>query len=78
MLSFSGTDDALFKGCIDNSRALWEGHLHSLPVAMIGSTISTHADPGAIAVAFFSAGQKPKGRHVNRKKNTEIGLISAS
>ena len=54
MLAFSGTDDALLKGYIDNSRALWEGHLDSLPVTMIGSTISTHAGPGAIAVAFFA------------------------
>ena len=30
MLAFSGTDDALLKGYIDNSRALWEGHLDCL------------------------------------------------
>ena len=54
MLGFSGTDDALLKGYIDNSRAQWEGHLEPLPVTMIGSTISTHAGPGAIAVAFFA------------------------
>ena len=54
LLAYSGTDDALLKGYIDNSRALWEGHLDSLPVTMIGSTISTHAGPGAIAVAFFA------------------------
>ena len=54
MLAYSGTDDALLKGYIDNSRALWEDHLNSLPMTMIGSTISTHAGPGAIAVAFFA------------------------
>ena len=54
MLAYSGTDDALLKGYIDNSRALWEEHLDSLPMTMIGSTISTHAGPGAIAVAFFA------------------------
>lgn len=54
MLAYSGTDDALLKGYIANSRALWEDHLDSLPVTMIGSTISTHAGPGAIAVAFFA------------------------
>lgn len=54
MLAYSGTDDALLKGYIDNSRVLWEEHLNSLPVTMIGSTISTHAGPGAIAVAFFA------------------------
>lgn len=56
MPASSDPDDALFKGCIDNGCALWEGHLHSLPVAMIGSTISTHAERGSIAVAFFCAG----------------------
>lgn len=55
LLAFSGTDDALLKGYIENSRALWEDHLKELPPAvMIGSTISTHAGPGAIAVAFFA------------------------
>lgn len=57
MLAYSGTDDALLKGYIDNSRVLWEGHLDSLPSTMIGATISTHAGPGAIAVAFFSEKQ---------------------
>ena len=54
MLGYSGLDDALLKGYIDNSRALWEGRLSELPVTMIGSTVSTHAGPGAIAVAFFA------------------------
>lgn len=58
MLAYSGTDDALLKGYIDNSRTLWDGHLDSLPVTMIGSTISTHAGPGAIAVAFFANNQE--------------------
>lgn len=58
MLAYSGTDDALLKGYIDNSRALFEGHLNTLPVTMIGSTISTHAGPDAIAVAFFAGGQE--------------------
>ena len=57
MLAYSGTDDALLKGYFENSRALWEGHMESLPVSMIGSTISTHAGPGAIAIAFFAATQ---------------------
>lgn len=58
MLAYSGTDDALLKGYVDNSRALWEEHWDSLPVTMIGSTISTHAGPGAIAVAFFADRQE--------------------
>ena len=59
MLAFSGTDDALLKGYIENSRALWQGHLDALPVTMIGSTISTHAGPGAIAAAFFARHPAP-------------------
>ena len=54
MLAYSGTDDALLKGYIDNSSALWDEHLESLPITMVGSTLSTHAGPGAIAVAFFA------------------------
>lgn len=57
MLAYSGTDDALLKGYIENSRAIWEGHVDDLPATMIGATISTHAGPGAIAVAFFCAEQ---------------------
>ena len=56
MLAYSGTDNALLKGYIENSRVLWENHLDSLPITMIGSTISTHAGPGAIGVAFFAKG----------------------
>ena len=56
MLAYSGLDDALLKGYIENSRAIWEGHTDSLPVSTIGSTIGTHAGPGAIAVAFFAKG----------------------
>ena len=58
VLAYSGTDDALLKGYIENSRALWEGRMDNLPVSMIGSTISTHAGPGAIAIAFFAATQE--------------------
>lgn len=58
MLAYSGTDDALLKGYVENSRELFEGHRDSLPMTMIGSTISTHAGPGAIAVAFFAGGQE--------------------
>ena len=58
MLAYSGTDDALLKGYIDNSRTIWEGHVADLPVSTIGSTIGTHAGPGAIAVAFFAAADR--------------------
>ena len=60
MLAYSGTDDALLKGYIENSRELWSHYTSELPISIVGSTIGTHAGPGAIAVAFFapvSAGQ---------------------
>lgn len=53
-LVYSGNDDALLKGYIDNSRSLWVGHTDNLPISMLGSTIGVHVGPGAIGVAFFS------------------------
>lgn len=53
-LIYSGNDDALLKGYIDNSRSLWVGHTDNLPISMLGSTIGVHVGPGAIGVAFFS------------------------
>jgi len=53
MLAYSGTDDALLRGYIENSRHIWAEQTNTLPVSMIGSTIGTHSGPGAIAAAFF-------------------------
>ena len=52
-LAYSGNDDALLKGYVENSRAIWEGRTNHLPVSVLGSAIGTHAGPGAIVVAFF-------------------------
>ncbi len=54
MLAYTGRDDSLLRSYIDSSRALWEGRLAELPIAAVGSTIGTHAGPGAVAVAFFA------------------------
>lgn len=54
ILAYSGLDDALLRGYVENSRHLWETHARELPFATIGSTIGTHIGPGAIAVAFFT------------------------
>ncbi len=54
MLAYTGRDDSLLRSYIDSSRALWEDHLAQLPIAAVGSTIGTHAGPGAVAVAFFA------------------------
>ncbi len=53
-LAYSGNDDALLRGYIENSRAIWEGHTDHLPVSVLGSAIGTHVGPGAIVVAFFA------------------------
>lgn len=53
MLGYTGLSDALLQKYITDSAALWEAHLPALRSTCIGSTIGTHAGPGAIAVAFF-------------------------
>jgi len=52
-LAYSGLDDALLRKYIADSASLYEGKTDHLPVYIIGSTIGTHAGPGAVAVAFF-------------------------
>lgn len=53
MLGYSGLDDSLLQKYIKDSSSLWEQHTSTLPISTIGSTIGTHAGPGAIAVSFF-------------------------
>lgn len=55
MLGYTGLSDALLKKYIQDSAALWEGHVDQLPVSIVGSVVGTHAGPGAVAVAFFAA-----------------------
>ncbi len=54
-LAYSGASDELLKKYILDSKELWEGHVAEgeLPIYTVGSTIGTHAGPGAIAVSFF-------------------------
>lgn len=52
-LAYTGLSDALLQKYIADSAALYEGKVDHLPISTIGSTIGTHAGPGAIAVAFF-------------------------
>ena len=54
LLGYSGLSDLLLKKYITDSAALWEGQVETLPTAMIGSVVGTHAGPGAVAVAFFA------------------------
>lgn len=54
-LAYSGASDELLRKYILDSKELWEGHVAEgeLPIYTVGSTIGTHAGPGAIAVSFF-------------------------
>lgn len=52
-LGYTGLDDTLLQKYIRDSASLWEGKVTNLPITTIGSTIGTHAGPGAIAVSYF-------------------------
>ena len=54
MLAYSGLDKSLLDAYIECSRNIWEGNIDKLPTCIMGSTIGTHAGPGAVAVAFFA------------------------
>ena len=52
-LAYSGLDRSMLDKYISDSAVLYEGKTECLPIYTIGSTIGTHAGPGAIAVAFY-------------------------
>lgn len=51
--AYSGLNDTLLQKYLEDSESLWKDKTDKVPVYMIGSTIGTHAGPGAVAVAFF-------------------------
>lgn len=53
MLGYTGFSQARLQEYIDDSTALWKNGVSELRFAQIGSTVGTHAGPGAIAAAFF-------------------------
>lgn len=53
-LGYSGLDDHLLQKYIEDSKALWEGHVNHLDTTSVGGTIGTHVGPGAITVVFFA------------------------
>ena len=53
-LAYSGLDDTLLRKYINDNEHVWRGHADELKYGIVGSTIGTHAGPGAVAVAFFS------------------------
>ena len=54
LLGYTGLSDVLLQKYIDDSASLWEGCTDELHSTIIGSTVGTHAGPGAVAAAFFS------------------------
>lgn len=50
--AYSGLSDAMLKKYLSDNADLYS-EIEEVPCHMIGSTIGTHAGPGAIAVAFF-------------------------
>ena len=59
-LGYTGLSDAVLKKYIEDSAALWAGHIEGeLPVHTIGATIGTHVGPGAVAIAFFQPTNYP-------------------
>ena len=55
LLGYTGLSDSLLQKYIADSAVLWQGNTEQLPVRIVGSVVGTHAGPGAVAVAFFSA-----------------------
>ncbi len=55
LLGYTGLSDTLLQKYIADSADLWQGSAETLPVSIVGSVVGTHAGPGAVAVAFFSA-----------------------
>lgn len=53
VLGYTGLDDTLLQKYIKDSAALWKDETDNLPITTIGSTIGTHAGPGAVGVAFY-------------------------
>ena len=56
LLGYTGLSSALMEKYVEDSKALWEGHVHQLDSCLLCSVIGTHAGPGAVAVAFFKKG----------------------
>ena len=53
LLGYTGLSNHLLEKYMQDSAALWEGNVDELRYTCIGSTVGTHAGPGAVAVAFF-------------------------
>ncbi len=53
LLGYTGFDDVMLRKYISDSAHIWQGNTDKLDISAVGSSVGTHAGPGAIAVAFF-------------------------
>lgn len=51
--AYTGLDDTLVQKYLKDYEDTWKVHTDEIRVKIVGSTIGTHAGPGAIAVAYF-------------------------
>ena len=56
VLGYTGLSDAMLRKYIKDHESFWKSSVDGLETSSVGGTIGTHIGPGAIGVAFFSAG----------------------
>ena len=56
VLGYTGLSDAILQKYIKDHESFWKSSVDGLETSSVGGTIGTHIGPGAIGVAFFSAG----------------------
>ena len=52
-VAYSGLDATLIEKYVADHESVWKPYTEKLDIKVVGSTIGTHAGPGAIAVAYF-------------------------
>lgn len=57
VLGYTGLSDATLQKYIRDHESFWKSSVDELETSSVGGTIGTHVGPGAIGVAFFSAGE---------------------
>ena len=52
-VAYSGLDSSLADKYVEDQKSIWKPYTDKIELKIVGSTIGTHAGPGAIAVAYF-------------------------
>ena len=55
-MGYTGLSDTMLQKYITDHEEFWKADVDTLETSSVGGTIGTHIGPGAIGVAFFSAG----------------------